>query len=86
MGALWSARGRYDRDLTRDRCIGATVMHEEDMALSDVYGSNKWRPGQTIMDEVLMPPASGPVTLHIAWVSQDKRSPFLLADGRRRLT
>ena len=22
-----------------------------------------------------------PITLHIAWVSQDKRSPFRLADG-----
>jgi uncharacterized membrane protein len=74
-------RGRYDRDLTVTDASGATVLREDDMALSDVYGSNKWQPGQTIFDEVLIPPASGPVTLHIAWVSQDKRSPFLLADG-----
>jgi uncharacterized membrane protein len=74
-------RGRYDRDLTVLDRDGATILYEEDMALSDVYGSNKWQPGQTILDEVLVPPASGPVTLRMAWVSQDKRSPFRLADG-----
>src|SRR5581483_4612949 len=74
-------RGRYDRDLTVQDQHGAILLYEEDMALSDVYGSNKWQPGQTIYDEVLVPPSSGPITLHIAWVSQDKRSPFRLADG-----
>jgi hypothetical protein len=74
-------RGRYDRDLTVTDASGATLLREDDMALSDVYGSNKWQPGQTIFDEVLIPPSTGAITLHVAWVSQDKRSPFLLADG-----
>jgi uncharacterized membrane protein len=76
-------RGRYDRDLTVLDQSGATLLYEEDMALSDLYGSNKWQPGQTIVDEVLVPPAAGPVTLRIAWVAQDKRSPFLLDDGSK---
>jgi hypothetical protein len=53
------------------------------MALADVYGSNKWQPGQTIMDEILIPPSDGPVTLRVAWVAQDKRNPFLLSDGSK---
>jgi uncharacterized membrane protein len=76
-------RGRYDRDLTVLDSSGGTLLYEEDMALSDLYGSNKWQPGQTIMDEVLIPSSSGPVTLRIAWVAQDKRRPFLLADGSK---
>jgi hypothetical protein len=50
------------------------------MALSAVYGLNKWRLNQTIMDEVLIPPAEGPIRVRIKWVAEDKRRPFLLAD------
>jgi hypothetical protein len=51
------------------------------MALSAQYGSNKWQPGQRILDEITLPRGVGPLRLRIAWVAQDKRSPFLLADG-----
>ncbi|MDP8923439.1 MAG: DUF2079 domain-containing protein, partial [Chloroflexota bacterium] len=74
-------RGRYDRELTVLNQEGETVLYEFDMALSSTYGSNKWKPGQTIVDEVLVPPAEGLLTLRIGWVAQDKRRPFLLADG-----
>jgi len=57
------------------------VLYQEDMALSAVYGLNKWRLGQTIMDEVLLPPASGPVRIRLKWVGEDKRTPFKLPDG-----
>jgi uncharacterized membrane protein len=74
-------RGRYDRDLdVVDRDI-LPVMFEEDMGLSAVYGLNKWPLGQTIMDEILIPPASGPLRVRIKWVSEDKRTPFKRADG-----
>ena len=51
------ARGRYDRDLDVVDRDALPVMFEEDMGLSAVYGLNKWRLGQTIMDEILIPPA-----------------------------
>jgi hypothetical protein len=74
-------RGRYDRDLdVVDRDI-LPVMFEEDMGLSAVYGLNKWPLEQTIMDEILIPPASGPLRVRIKWVSEDKRTPFKRADG-----
>jgi Predicted membrane protein (DUF2079) len=79
------ARGRYDRDLDVVDRDNMPVMFEEDMGLSAVYGLNKWRLGQTIMDEVLIPPASGPVRVRIKWVSEDKRTPFLRADGSEAL-
>jgi uncharacterized membrane protein len=74
-------RGRYDRELQVVGRDGATVMYQEDMGLSAVYGLNKWRLGQTIMDEVLLTPASGPVRFRIRWVGEDKRTPFTLANG-----
>jgi uncharacterized membrane protein len=74
-------RGRYDRDLTIFDASGARLLYEEDMALSSLYGSNKWQPGQRILDEITLPRGVGPLRLRIAWVAQDKRSPFLLADG-----
>lgn len=79
------ARGRYDRDLDVVDRDGLPVMFEQDMGLSAVYGLNKWRLGQTVMDEILIPPASGPLRVRIKWVSEDKRSPFLLADGTEAL-
>jgi Predicted membrane protein (DUF2079) len=79
------ARGRYDRDLDVVDRDNRPVMFEEDMGLSAVYGLNKWRLGQTIMDEVLIPPASGPVRVRVKWVSEDKRTPFLRADGSEAL-
>ena len=75
-------RGRYDRDLTVLDGRGNSVLHEEDMALSATYGSNKWRPGQTILDEILLPPAAGPLRVRVAWVAQEKRKPIVLDDGR----
>ena len=75
------ARGRYDRDLDVVDRNGLPVMFEEDMGLSAVYGLNKWRLGQTIMDEILIPPASGPVRVRIRWVSEDKRTPFYRSNG-----
>jgi uncharacterized membrane protein len=74
-------RGRYDRELDVIDRDSLPVLYEEDMALSAVYGLNKWRAGQTIVDEVLLPPASGPLRARIRWVAEDKRSPFRLADG-----
>ena len=74
-------RGRYDRELTVRNGKGETSLYERDMALSSVYGSNKWQLGQTIVDEVLVAPTDGPLTLRVAWVAQDKRRPFLLEDG-----
>jgi hypothetical protein len=74
-------RGRYDRELTVLNREGAIVHYEEDMALSQVYGSNKWKPDQTILDEVMLPPTDGPLTLRIGWVAQEKRNPFRLEDG-----
>jgi uncharacterized membrane protein len=74
-------RGRYDRELDVIDRDSLPVMYQEDMGLSAVYGLNKWQPGQTIMDEFLMPPASGPVRARIRWVAEDKRTPFKLADG-----
>ncbi len=74
-------RGRYDRDLTVLDARGSQVLYEEDMALSSVYGSNKWRAGQTILDEIVLPASAGPLTVRVAWVAQDRRRPFLLADG-----
>jgi len=74
-------RGRYDRELTVSDASGATVLYEEDMALSQTYGSNKWKLGQTIMDEILVPPTDRPTRMRIAWVAQDKRRPFQLEDG-----
>jgi hypothetical protein len=79
------ARGRYDRELDVVDRDSLPVMYEEDMGLSAVYGLNKWRLGQTIMDEILMPPASGPVRVRVKWVSEDKRTPFKLADGAEAL-
>jgi len=75
------ARGRYDRELDIVDRDALPVMYEEDMALSAVYGLNKWRLSQTIMDEVLIPPAAGPIRVRIKWVAEDKRRPFLLTDG-----
>ncbi|MGE3912749.1 MAG: DUF2079 domain-containing protein, partial [Chloroflexota bacterium] len=75
------ARGRYDRELDIVDGDGLPVMYEEDMALSAVYGLNKWHIGQTIMDEVLIPPGKGPLRVRIKWVAEDKRKPFLLPDG-----
>ncbi|MCC7368454.1 MAG: DUF2079 domain-containing protein [Chloroflexi bacterium] len=72
------ARGRYDRELDIVDRNELPVMYEQDMALSAVYGLNKWRLGQTIMDEVLIPPADGPIRVRIKWVAEDKRRPFLL--------
>jgi uncharacterized membrane protein len=74
------ARGRYDRELDIVNRNELPVMYEQDMALSAVYGLNKWRLNQTIMDEVLIPPAEGPIRIRIKWVAEDKRRPFLLAD------
>ena len=74
------ARGRYDRELDIVDRDQQPVLYEEDMALSAVYGLNKWRLNQTIMDEVLIPPASGPLRVRIKWVAEDKRRPFLLPD------
>jgi uncharacterized membrane protein len=75
------ARGRYDRELDVVDRDNLPVIYQEDMGLSAVYGLNKWRLSQTIMDEILMPPASGPVRARIRWVSEDKRTPFRLPDG-----
>ncbi|MFN8523814.1 MAG: DUF2079 domain-containing protein [Chloroflexota bacterium] len=74
-------RGRYDRDLSVRDATGNIVLYQEDMPLSSVYGSNKWRPGQRILDEVTLPAGTGPLTLRVAWVAQEKRAPFRLADG-----
>lgn len=74
-------RGRYDRELDVIDRDSLPVLYQEDMGLSAVYGLNKWRLGQTIMDEILIPPASGPVRTRIRWVSEDKRTPFKLPDG-----
>ncbi|MCC6179206.1 MAG: DUF2079 domain-containing protein [Chloroflexi bacterium] len=74
-------RGRYDREMTVLNPAGETVYYEGDMALSLVYGSNKWRLGQTVVDEVVIPPADGPLRVRIGWVAQDKRKPFRLDDG-----
>jgi hypothetical protein len=74
------ARGRYDRELDIVDRNELPVMYEQDMALSAVYGLNKWRLNQTIMDEVLIPPAEGPIRVRIKWVAEDKRRPFLLPD------
>jgi hypothetical protein len=74
-------RGRYDRDLTVLDGRGNRLLYQEDMALSATYGSNKWRTGQTILDEILLPPAAGPLRVRVAWVAQDKRKPILLDDG-----
>ena len=79
------ARGRYDRDLDVVDRNEQPVMFEEDMGLSAVYGLNKWRLGQTIMDEILIPPVEGPVRFRVRWVSEDKRTPFLRADSSDRL-
>ena len=79
------ARGRYDRELDAVDRDSLPVIYQEDMGLSAVYGLNKWRLGQTIMDEILMPPASGPVRVRLKWVSEDKRTPFKLADGSEAL-
>jgi hypothetical protein len=79
------ARGRYDRELDIVDRNQDPVMYEEDMGLSAVYGLNKWRLGQTIMDEILIPPASGPLRVRIKWVAEDKRKPFLLADRSEAL-
>ena len=52
------------------------------MGLSDVYGLNKWRLGQTIMDEILIPPAAGPVdAADRLGRPRTSARPFLLADG-----
>lgn len=75
------ARGRYDRELDVVDRDSLPVMYEQDMGLSAVYGLNKWQLHQTIMDEILMPPASGPVRARIRWVSEDKRTPFRLPNG-----
>ena len=48
------ARGRYDRELDVVDRDSLPVMYQEDMGLSAVYGLNKWRLGQTIMDEILL--------------------------------
>jgi uncharacterized membrane protein len=74
-------RGRYDRDLTITDMSGNRLFYQEDMALSSIYGSNKWRPGQRILDEVDLPTPNGELRLRIAWVAQEKRAPFRLADG-----
>ena len=74
-------RGRYDRDLTLFDGRGNRLLYEEDMTLSQVYGSNKWRPGQTILDEISLPGVLGPVRARVAWVAQERRRPFLLQDG-----
>ena len=79
------ARGRYDRELDIVDRDQQPVLYEEDMALSAVYGLNKWRLNQTIMDEVLIPPASGPLRVRIKWVAEDKRRPFLLPDRTEAL-
>lgn len=74
-------RGRYDRDLAVLDARGNRLLYQEDMPLSAQYGSNKWRFGQTILDEVALPPSAGPVTVRVAWVAQEKRKPFALQDG-----
>ncbi len=74
-------RGRYDRDLTVLDAAGTQVHYEEDMPLSSVYGSNKWQPGQMILDEIALPDVAGPMTVRVAWVAQERRRPFRLADG-----
>jgi hypothetical protein len=74
-------RGRYDRDLKILDARGDEVLYQKDMPLSTTYGSNKWQSGQVILDEVALPAAAGPLTVQVAWVAQDKRSPFLLEDG-----
>jgi hypothetical protein len=51
------------------------------MALSALYGSNKWQPGQVIFDEIALPNVGGPLSVRVAWVAQEKRQPFRLADG-----
>lgn len=79
------ARGRYDRDLDVVDRNERPVMFQEDMGLSAVYGLNKWRLGQTIMDEILIPPAEGPIKFRVQWVSEDKRTPFLRVDGSASL-
>ncbi|MFN8632485.1 MAG: DUF2079 domain-containing protein [Chloroflexota bacterium] len=75
------ARGRYDREIDAVDRDSLPVLYQEDMALSAVYGLNKWRLGQTVMDEVLLPPANGPVRMRLKWVGEDKRTPFKLPDG-----
>jgi uncharacterized membrane protein len=75
------ARGRYDRDLDIVDGDELPVMYERDMPLSAVYGLNKWQLDQTVMDEILIPPATGVMRVRIKWVAEDKRKPFLLADG-----
>ena len=80
------ARGRYDRDLDVVDAHQQPAMFEEDMGLSAVYGLNKWRLGQTIMDEVLIPPVAGPARVRLRWVSEEKRTPFRLPDGEDALT
>jgi uncharacterized membrane protein len=74
-------RGRYDRDLKILDARGNEVLYQKDMPLSTTYGSNKWQTGQVILDEVALPAATGPLTVQVAWVAQDKRNPFLLEDG-----
>jgi hypothetical protein len=81
-----TARGRYARDLDVVDVNEQPVMYEPDMGLSAVYGLNKWRLGQTVMDEVLIPPAAGPLRVRLRWVSDEKRTPFLLPDGSDALT
>ncbi len=78
-------RGRYDRDLTVYDRAGRQVLYEEDMPLSAVYGSNKWRDGQRILDEIALPNAAGPLRVRLAWVAQDKRRPILLPDRSEAL-
>ncbi|MBA2451033.1 MAG: DUF2079 domain-containing protein, partial [Chloroflexi bacterium] len=74
-------RGRYDRELTVIDGRGERALFEADMPLSAQYGSNKWSLGQTILDEIVLPNAPGPLRVRVAWVAQDKRTPIRLADG-----
>jgi uncharacterized membrane protein len=78
-------RGRLAREIVVVDEHGRVIDREDDMALSSVFGVNKWQLNQVVVDtyRVKPPPGATQLTARVAWVSRDKRTPIEVDDGSR---
>jgi hypothetical protein len=80
-----SMRGRLSREIVVVDEQGRVIDREDDMALSSVFGVNKWQLDQVVVDtyRIKPPPGATQLTARVAWVSRDKRTPIEVDDGSR---
>jgi uncharacterized membrane protein len=78
-------RGRLSREIIVVDEQGRVIDREDDMALSSVFGVNKWQLDQVVVDtyRIKPPPGATHLTARVAWVSRDKRTPIQVDDGSR---